>query len=203
MFLTGSAGTGKTLMLSECLKIKLSKLKFRGIDVKIFVTTFGDEPELLDKYRQLYLVNIENIHFTNIRQMWNYLRIDKVFNKDYDQSKPQKTMKHIVRSLSSFRDCVVILLCDEIKCYESTDWRNMKTYPNVICLFAINPRIRTVGGAGVGGEGKMKIVPPISENVLFQQLQVQYRNCFQIRKLVIFYQGKFTCKLIWLQSCVF
>ena len=40
VFLTGSAGTGKTLVLSEALKIKLSKLKHRGKDVKIFVTTF-------------------------------------------------------------------------------------------------------------------------------------------------------------------
>merc|ERR1719348_2223338 len=60
LFLTGSAGTGKTLMLSEALKIKLAKLKHRGTDVKIFVTTFHTwEKELLDKYRTHYLINIE------------------------------------------------------------------------------------------------------------------------------------------------
>ena len=70
LFLTGSAGTGKTLVLSEALKIKLSKLKHNGKDVKIFVTTYGyDDTELLDKYRTHYLVNIENINFTNIN-MW-------------------------------------------------------------------------------------------------------------------------------------
>ena len=42
MFLTGSAGTGKTLVLSEALKIKLSWFKFRGTDVKMFVTTKED-----------------------------------------------------------------------------------------------------------------------------------------------------------------
>ena len=42
VFLAGSAGTGKTLMLSEALKIKVSRLRNRGTDVKIFVTTFDD-----------------------------------------------------------------------------------------------------------------------------------------------------------------
>ena len=48
MFLTGSAGTGKTLVLCEALKIKLSKLKYRGKDVKIFVTTFNKTASSID-----------------------------------------------------------------------------------------------------------------------------------------------------------
>ena len=70
LFLTGSAGTGKTLMLSEALKIKLSKLKHRGADVKIFVTTFDDDnTELLDKFRRHYLFNMGDIIFTDMRQL--------------------------------------------------------------------------------------------------------------------------------------
>ena len=76
IFLTGSAGTGKTLMLSEALKIKLSKLKYRGANIKIFVTTYGlNDTMLLDKYREFYFVNIENINFTSIEQLCHDLHI--------------------------------------------------------------------------------------------------------------------------------
>ena len=81
MFLTGSAGTGKTLMLSEALKIKSSKLKHRGADVKIFVTTFHEsDTELLDKYRQQYLVNMGDIIFTNMGPLCDDLNIEYMIN---------------------------------------------------------------------------------------------------------------------------
>ena len=163
MFLTGSAGTGKTLMLSEALKIKLSKLKSRGTDVKIFVTTYdGTETKLLDKYREHYLVNIKNINFIGDLNIKKY------------NTKPQSTMNNVVRSLSDkYTDSSVILLCDEVRCDESADWSNLKTCHNVIWLLAINPSRRT--------NDHMNIVYPTSDDVLSQQLQVKYRNCHQIR----------------------
>ena len=131
----GSAGTGKTLMLSEALKIKLSKLKHRGADVKIFVTTFSkDETELLDKYTQHYLVNMGDITFTNIRQLCHDLNIE------YDRYEPQSTMTNVVRSLSDkYTESLVILLCDEVRCQKSSNWSNMETCHNVIWCMAINP----------------------------------------------------------------
>ena len=156
-------------MLSEALKIKFSKLKHRGADVKIFVTTFDEDyTELLDKYRQQYLVNMGDIIFTNIRQLC------RDFNIKYDHRVPQSTMNNVVRSQSDkYSDSLVILLCDEVKCWDSPDWSNMETCHNVIWLMAINPRSNAVVN--------MNIVPPTSDDVLSQQLQVKYRNCHQIR----------------------
>ena len=172
VFLTGSAGTGKTLMLSEALKMKLSKLKSRGIDVKIFVTTFHEYTKLLDKYREHYLVNIENILFTGIEQLCHDLNIQITWYE------PQSTLNNVVRSLSDkYRDSVVLLLCDEVRTRSSTDWSKLKTCHNVIWLMAINLR-----SSLVGSDGTMKIVPPTSDDVFSQQLRVKYRNCFQIRK---------------------
>ena len=134
LFLTGSAGTGKTLMLSEALKIKLSKLKHRGADVKIFITTYSSSnTELLDKFRQHYLINIEDINFTDMPQLCRDLNIE------YDYMDPQSTMNNVVRSLSDkYTDSLVILLCDEVECWGSPDWSNMETCHNVIWCMAIN-----------------------------------------------------------------
>ena len=168
MFLTGSAGTGKTLMLSEALKIKFAKLKQRGADVKMFVTTFySHHTELLDKYKHHYLVNMGNIHFTDMEQLCDDLNIE------FDKYDPQSTINNLVRSLSDrYPDSLVILLCDEVQCSESPDWSNMKTCHNVTWLVAINPR---------SDGGSMNIVYPTSENVLSKQLYIKYRNCVQIR----------------------
>ena len=169
MFLAGSAGTGKTLMLSEALKIKLSRLKQRGTDVKIFVTTYMNNTELLDKYRQHYLINMENINFFHLPQLCCDLNI--VFNL----GDPQWTMNNVVRALSNrYTDSWVILLCDEVTCYWSSDWSSMDTCHNVVWLMAINP-------SSSGDDANITIVSPISDDVLSQQLQVKYRNCHQIR----------------------
>ena len=159
-------------MLSEALKIKLSKLKHRGADVKIFVTTYNEiQKELLDKYRQQYLANMGDIIFTNIPQLCGDLNIK--YNIEYYWSEPQSTMTNVVRSLSDkYTDSLVILLCDEVECWDSSDWSNMETCHNVIWCMAINPRSNCFD---------MKIVPPTSDDVLSQQLQFKYRNCHQIR----------------------
>ena len=148
----------------------LAKLKKRGTDVKIFVTTFSQyNTELIDIYREHYLVNIENINLSDIEQLCRDLNIN------YDYHEPQSTMNNVVRSLSDkYTNSLVILLCDEVVCYDSPDWSNMKTCHNVIWLLAINP-------SSYYGEN-MNIVYPTSDDVLSQQLQVKYRNCHQIRQ---------------------
>ena len=120
--------------------------------------------ELLDKYNQHYLVNIEDIYFSNIKLLCHYLDIQYLLHD------PQSTMNNIVKALSDiYTDSLNILLCDEVDCWDSPDWSDMKTCHNVIWLMAINPN------------GNMKIVPPTSDDVLYKQLLVKYRNCHQIR----------------------
>ena len=152
----------------------MSKLKQRGTDIKIFVTTFSHwNAELLDQYRSRYLVNIEKITFTNIPQLCEDLNIE------FDDKEPQSTMNNVVKSLSDkYTNSLVILLCDEVWCYDSSDWSEMKTCHNVVWLMAINP----MGfGSGSAIVNNMKIVNPTEDDVLSQQLQVKFRNCHQIR----------------------
>ena len=132
----GSAGTGKTLMLTEALKIKISRLKENG-KLKIFVTTFRETyTELQDKYKNHYLANLrQNITFTTIPSLCADLKIE------FHKSKPQQTLNLMLQLLSEeYSDSTVIILCDEVRNAESEDWSDMKTWDNVIWLLAINPR---------------------------------------------------------------
>ena len=54
----GSAGTGKTLILMEALKIKLSKLLRRGRRVRIlFGTYYDNETELQKKFSVTVIIS--------------------------------------------------------------------------------------------------------------------------------------------------
>ena len=74
----GSAGTGKTLILCEALKIKLSQLLSQGRRVRILATTFSDSAttELLNNFRTKYLVNMKNIEVMGWRELCRELNID-------------------------------------------------------------------------------------------------------------------------------
>ena len=56
IFLWGSSGTGKTIMLAEALKMKISQYMKKGVKLNIFVTSYMATPEsqlmivLKDKY---------------------------------------------------------------------------------------------------------------------------------------------------------
>ena len=169
LFLTGSAGTGKTLLLTESLKIKLSKLQAKKIDVKILVSTFYDfNSELLAIYKQHYLKNISNVEFTNMNKLCSDLKTN------FDGDDPQNTIKNLLTSLSvKYSESFVILLCDEVRNnWKIGDWNDMVTCHNVIWLLAVNPR---------SYEGPYKIKVPTSKDVISEQLLINYRNCYQIR----------------------
>ena len=171
LFLTGPSGTGKTLMLAEALKIKLSRLKQKSRAVRVFVTTFAKRTKLLEKYREHYLVNLKDITFTDIQQLCKELNIQSRYFRE-----PQIAMNSVVTSLSKkYSDSVVILLCDEVKNGMSADWSNMKTCHNVIWLLAVNPR------SEINKKIKLKIVPPTTDQMLSQYMEIKYRNCIQIR----------------------
>ena len=65
----GSAGTGKTLILMEALKIKLSKLLSQGRRVRILATGFYDgfTSKLMNNFTTKYLVNMKNIEVISLR----------------------------------------------------------------------------------------------------------------------------------------
>ena len=91
----GSAGTGKTLILCEALKIKLSQLLSQGRRVRILATGFSYLTiELLNNFRTKYLVNMKDIEVMDLEELCLDLNID------YNMRTPRDTINRVITSLS-------------------------------------------------------------------------------------------------------
>ena len=173
----GSAGTGKTLILTETLKIKLSKLLGLGRRVRILATTFDDglTTELLNNFRTKYLVYMKDIVVTGLKDLCRKLNIEHEFGT------PRDTMKRVITSLSEkYPDDVTLLLVDEVYACGSEqptpDWRDLKVRENVIWLLALSPRANYARST--------EVLPPVNSSVLTRPLIYKHRNCPQIRNFV-------------------
>ena len=172
----GSAGTGKTLILCEALKIKLSQLLSQGRRVRILATTFDDDDtELLNNFRTKYLVNMKDIEVMSINKLCRDLNIE------CNLSTPRDTINRVITSLSDkYPDEITLLLVDEVipSSYRQTtpDWRDLEVRENVIWLLGLSPR----GFMAISTE----VLPPVNSSVLTRPLIYKHRNCPQIRNFI-------------------
>ena len=176
----GSAGTGKTLILCEALKIKLSQLLSQGRRVRILATGFHDRntTELLNNFRTKYLVNMKNIEVMGLYELCRDLNIE------YSDRTPRDTINRVITSLSDkYRDTdtVTILLVDEVyPCYsdqKTPDWRDLEVRQNVIWLLGLSP-------SAYGSSSPSEVLPPVNSSVLTRPLVFKHRNCPQIRNFI-------------------
>ena len=175
LFVWGSAGTGKTLMLMEALKIKLSKLLSQGRKVRVLATAFYDEPELVKKFSDKYLVNMKNIEVMDLSELCDELNIE------YGRFNPLDTVNRVIRSLSdSSDDTVTLLLIDEVRpCSDDQpdpDWRDLEVRDDVILLLGLSPNAYNASST--------EVLPPENNSVLTRHLVHKHRNCPQIRNVI-------------------
>ena len=175
----GSAGTGKTLILMDALKIKVSKLVSQGRRVRILATAFYDyvTTELLNNFTTKYLVNMKNVEVIDLENLCRELNIE------YNYDTPRNTINRVITSLSEkYPDEVTILLMDEVFPCESEqttpDWRDLEVRENVIWLLGLSPRVYSSATS-------TEVLPPVNSSVLTRHLVFKHRNCPQIRN---FYQ---------------
>ena len=185
LFVYGSAGTGKTLILCEALKIKLSQLLSQGRRVRILATAFYDytTTELLNNFRTKYLVNMKNIEVMGLQKLCSDLDIE------YNVSTPRDTINRVITSLSDkYRDTdiVTILLVDEVlpcTVYQTIpDWRDLEVRENVIWLLGLSPRTNHIHSPT-----STEVLPPVNSSVLTRPLLFKHRHCSQIRNFIDFY----------------
>ena len=178
----GSAGTGKTLILCEAFKIKLSQLRSQGKRVRILATTFFDRrtKKLLNNLETKYLVNVKNIEVMGLEKLCGDLKVD--YNHGYT---PRDTMNRVITSLSNkYRDTdiLTLLLVDEVwPCgyYQPyPDWRALKVRENVIWLLGLSPRTLECHV----NVRSFEALPPLNNHVLTRHLVMKHRNCPQIRQ---------------------
>ena len=173
----GSAGTGKTLILCEALKIKLSQLLSQGRRVRILATGFNDDEttELLNNFRTKYLLNMKDIEVMGLRELCSDLNI-----RHYG-GKPRDTINRVITSLSDKDpDEVTLLLADEVfPCHSGQkfpDWRDLEVRENVIWLLGLSPRATAATST--------EVLPPVNSSVLTRPLVFKHRNCPQIRNFI-------------------
>ena len=184
----GSAGTGKTLILIEALKIKLSKSHNSGQKVKIIVTTFYDSTELRKDFRTKYLLNFLNIADIEVL---SFPELCASLNLKCDYFSPRDSVNNLIEKLSSQdTDTITLLLIDEVlPCYRGQtepNWSQLALKDNVVWLLGMTSR--------AWNTTKTKLDPPLKNSrVLVQHLVYKQRNCFEIRDLKTF--------TLQLQSC--
>ena len=172
----GSAGTGKTLILMEALKIKMSKLLSLGRRVRILATTFYDDhtSELQKKFVEKYLVNMKDVEVMDLEKLCRDL------NVEYDYNTPRETVNRVIRSLSDSSDHVTIILMDEVwpceRRQRTPDWRDLEVRENVIWLLGLSPRALLASS--------FEVLPPENSFVLTRHLVHKHRNCPQIRNFI-------------------
>jgi len=149
LFLWGSSGTGKTILLVEALKVKIATLKKEGRKMKIYVTTFkkNETTFLRNKLKNEYLMNIqEDFTVTSIQELSTDLKLNIQFNK----TQPCMTFNKVTAALSrKYSEYEVVLLCDECKPnYElgEPDWSKTVTRENVHYLVALQPQGEATAG---------------------------------------------------------
>ena len=177
LFVYGSAGTGKTLILCEALKIKLSQLLSQGRRVRILATTFysGQTNELLENFKTKYLIFMKNIEVMGLEELCRDLHID------YNYDTPRDTINRVITSLSDkYPDEITLLLVDEVDPCESEqttpDWRDLEVRENVIWLLGLSPRAPSATST--------EVLPPVNSSVLIRPLIFKHRNCPQIRNFI-------------------
>ena len=96
LLLEGSSGTGKTLLSSEAVKIKISQLKSQ--DKPVIVRTYlGIEDQLLNNFREQYFANVD-VTIKPIKKLC------EEHGLKHDTKHPKAEMTQIINSLSS---CII------------------------------------------------------------------------------------------------
>ena len=142
IFMGGSSGTGKTLLSSEAVKIKITQLESEKKPVRVIVTSYTkyESALLLQNFKDKYFPNMN----TNI-SVKTFAKLCEDLNIDGDFKYPKDMIKKVVGSLSSSdSEQITIFMCDELKGCDSdgqvsANWSDLSTAFNVVWILSVNP----------------------------------------------------------------
>ena len=189
VFLLGTSGSGKTLMLAEALKIKISKLRRDGREVRVFVSAMNGGVCLLRDLQEKYLPDIasdEDISFLQLNELERELKVEEHYHQ------PQSVIENILLSLcaghQSSPSLQTILVVDEVFAMskeESTkvpgvaDWSSLASKGGVDFIVALT--------SWASSKTLYQVVPPTNVGVVSKRLSTPHRNCAGIASFLKFY----------------
>jgi len=172
VFLSGSAGTGKTLSAVEMAKIMQCQPDWR--EKPVIVTNFMLSTELEKNYKNKYFANIDNVEIVDIRDLKKQLNVG-TNQLDY----PVQTVNALISGLTSKYPGGCLLLCDEVwPCskHEEPDWSRLTVNNTISWIIIVRPITTT------DYHKPVVITPPSGPSVLARQLLTKHRNCRDIEE---------------------
>ena len=130
---------------------------------------------LLEKFRDKYFKNIN----------CQVMRLDKLCAKmeiEFDWNQPRDLISRVITKLSESDDVTTILMVDElfpcrVEGQTTPDWSDVTTADNVVWILSVRP--------SSSSDETINLSPPVSDKVLSTKLVRGYRNCLEIRSVVI------------------
>ncbi len=186
VLLDGNFGTGKTVLLMEALRIKISQCKEKGQNVRVLITCDTKQKALIDYLKSNFgFENITVEYCDYFREVQEALDI-ACYNDSVNElnayvakvaSKTKSTSKHRMK---------ILLVVDEFFVKGGQDWNKFVIHPNVEVLIALHPR---------KGEAFELLIPhEYDSEVLHCDLNRTYRNSNEILQL---------CHFIMSHGCLF
>ena len=177
LFLYGSHGTGKTLILCQVLLMKMASYKRQDRRVRVIASTWKEDSKLLKDFQEIYLPILagdETVRIIPIQVLCNQHKIEYIY------SNPILVINSLTAALA-MSGIQTVLLVDDVspvgKKDTPYDWTAIKTYPTVDCLLACNP--------GSNHTQHHTMTPPNTTTVAHHLLS-QHINCQKIGDFLLF-----------------
>ena len=175
IFLWGSTGTGKTLLLIEALLMKISQYRREGRQLDIIVTAFWSSQVLIKNFRENYLSSLamqDNVTIVDFQVLCQKQDVE------YNYRRPQSTLASLLPRLAASPP-LTLLLVDETFAGEG-DWASFQPCKNLDFMIALAPWDRI-------SDTVHQVTPPADQQlILSRRLLTPHRNCHQIRQFNLF-----------------
>ena len=138
VFPYGRSGSGKTILGAEIVKIKLSQMIERKIDVRVIVSIFTDSES------HLLLQNLRENYFKNIdAQVLPFEDLCRDLNIKPDMYQPKDMINKVTGKLSQMKENIILFVDELFACVDdgqrTPDWSDVTTADNVVWILSVNP----------------------------------------------------------------
>ena len=186
VILWGGSGTGKTVVLSELMNMRIAFYRRRHIPIRVIIAVQQLQAkrlmhELETKYFSSVKLmkdtdNIEINFYENLNCLTDQLGINISNGSKSCRIKSAKEINELLGALSKQEDRKTLLFIDEFSVGKQ-DWSNLTgSIENIDFFIAVTPWSRVA-------EDNYHVVKPTDHHIMAKQLHYRHRNCFEVYEL--------------------